>query len=190
MKGDKQKNHKPHARRVPEIYNYYVDEETNGEIYYSFETPEADYTVYFNPNEYLNRLSEYPFLLKNAYGFGFFQFIKHQAAIPKTDTKIYNTIERIIIDFYNEKVNAVLLYHCYYTDGKQSKRSKKFDRWYCASAAKDVIRKHEIDLEISTNGKYITHYIGYLISNANVAIDSVHREFENFALSFPDDNAK
>ncbi len=53
--------------------------------------------------------------------------------------------------------------------------------------AKNNIRKREIDLEILTDGEYISHYIGYLISNSNVAINSVDRDFEAFALSYPDE---
>jgi hypothetical protein len=187
MNGDKQKNHNAHMPRALESYDYYVDEENNGEKYFTFETPDAVYTVYFNPNEYKNRVADYPLLLNNTHGFGFFQFIRDGVTIPKNDIKIRRTIENIICDFYRENPNAILLYHCYYADGKQHKRSKKFERWYNESAAKNLITKHEIGLEILTGEEYITHYIGYLISNANKEIDSVHKEFETFALSFPDD---
>ena len=186
MKGGKQKDHNnTTASEVRKGYDYYVEEEANGEIYYTFETAEAEYTVYFNPNEYTNHIADYPFLLNSAYGFGFFQFTNHGVHIPKIDPNILWTIEVIICDFYNEKPNAVLLYHCYYADGKQNKRSKKFERWYRHSPKRELVKKYEIDLEILTNGTYITHYIGYLCSSANANIDIVHQEFENFALSFP-----
>jgi hypothetical protein len=115
-------------RQQPKFYDYYVDEESNGEVYYTFETPEADYTVYFNPNEYNNRITGHPSLLRNAYGFGFFQFIKQEGNIPQFDSRIKYTIEEIICDFFRSSPVAVLLYHCYYRDGRQNKRSEKFER--------------------------------------------------------------
>jgi len=188
MNGDEQKNHRRHASlRSHDSYSYAVDEEKNGEIYCSFATDECEYTVYFNPDEYRKRIADYPSLLKNAYGFGFFSFPQEGIKIPKIDSKIKHTIEQIICDFYDDNPDGVLLYHCYFADGKQHKRSKKFERWYCGSSSKEAIRKHEISLEILTNGAYVTHYIGYLCSNANKNLEHVHQEFENFGLEFRDD---
>lgn len=188
MSAETPPNHKSHAPDTGrECYSYDVDQGDDGVIYCSFTTKDADFTVYFNHNEYTNKVSEYPHLLHNAYGFGFFSFPKDGVGIPEIDSKVKHTIELIICNFYNDAPDAVLLYHCYYIDGKQHKRSMKFDRWYCGSPSKDAIRKHEINLEILTDGVYIKHYIGYLCSNANKNIDAVNQEFETFGLAFRDD---
>lgn len=164
-----------------ESYNYSVDVD-NGEIYCSFNTGECDYTVYFNPNEYNNRISLYPQLLENSFGFGFFQFPKDSTKVPAIDVKIKHTIEDIVRNFYRDFPDSILLYHCDYADGRQDKRSKKFHRWYSASEARNSIWKHEIALDILEGSEYITHYIGYLCSTENKKIENVKMEFELFAL--------
>jgi len=169
---------------MPDSYSYYLEDDGE-EIYYHFATSEAEYTVYFNPNEYIRRIEDYPFLLRNAYGFGFFQFPHNKDFIPKIDNKIKHTIEQIICDFFTSKnENAVILYHCDYTDSRQQKRSNKFNRWYADSTAKGLIKKHEIALEIGDNAEntsYTTHYIGYLCPYGNPHIELAHKEFEDFA---------
>jgi hypothetical protein len=40
-------------------------------------------------------------------------------------------------------------------------------------------------LEIFVDGTYVTHYIGYLCSEAITDIEAIQLEFENFVLSLP-----
>ena len=105
--------------------------------------------------------------------------------MPKIDSKIKRTIEAIICDFYKDKPEGVLLYHCDYTDGRQDKRSKKFERWYHDSSARAQIKKHEITIVLQN--EHVTHYIGYLYSHENKNIESVQHEFESFAAELAND---
>ena len=171
---------------MPDIYSFYIEDDGE-DIYYYFTSKAATYTVYFRPNEYTSHIEEYPSLLENAFGFGFFQFPNEIGAILPVDSKIKHTIEQIICDFFSSKSKrTVLLYHCDYSDGRQGKRSNKFNRWYNDAPARVHIKKHEIAIEVrnnSENTNYTTHYIGYLCPNENPDADVVYKEFEDFAAS-------
>jgi hypothetical protein len=101
------------------IHNSYFFE-TNGGIIYE---------IKFKPTPYLfgNDVKE---ISKNLFEFAILVEYKPALKLPPRDKKIGATVVAIFIDFYFKKGNAVSIYICDSSDGKEFIRKKKFDQWF------------------------------------------------------------
>jgi hypothetical protein len=140
--------------------------------------------VYFDPDQYNDFVINYPTLLNCSYGFGFHPLSASVTESQKTDEKLRNTVLKIILDFLeNQKKEAVLLYHCDHSDGKQAARHRKFNQWHNCFPDNHRVIRETIELEkISQDGKSEKYYMGYITMKDNSNSISVKSEFENFAI--------
>jgi hypothetical protein len=97
---------------------------------YSFETDLGlTYNVKFKPSDYL--IGD----VKTEYSHYLFEFVieliyNPLKRNPPLDKLVSTTIAVIIIDFYYKKNEAVSLYICDSSDGKQELRNRKFHDWF------------------------------------------------------------
>jgi hypothetical protein len=151
-------------------------------ILYAFKTSSGTlYNVYFRPNEYDKYVDNFPNLLTNYYGFGFFR-LSRVVDTPEKDPKVFITISKIITDFLStQPLDVILLYHCDHVDGKQGGRERIFSRWYEASTHKQHIIKHSVHLLLNAPNETATsYYMGYLTATTNPLLKEIQSEFDLF----------
>ena len=171
------------------FHPYQLADEENGNISYVFySTNGAVYAVSFDESGYDKYLNEYPNLFKSGYALGFFQVTLPIHKIIK-DPLLFNTIENIIEEFVTRIGNdIVLLYHCDYSDGRQSQRDKLFRDKFEKSLLKDKFAISRYELYIpETDTK---QYMGYITSINNPNIKMVELEFDACSFNLLQDNVK
>ena len=148
-------------------------------IYY-FETDLGlVYEVLFKPSPYLlgNEKSEFAEFI--------FEFIisieqNNENKTPKVDKKIGETAAAIFKDFYLKKGNAVTIYICDSSDGKQLIRKRKFDQWFNEFRTFEFTKIDELLLD--SNKTEIP--IGLIISKKNPFILQIVDAFVKIAIDY------
>ncbi|PZF72364.1 DUF6169 family protein [Taibaiella soli] len=165
-------------------YSFTVEDDVDG-LSYNFRTPVCSVVVFFNPHAYGEYLEKYTFLSKNTWGLSIFSVPHICDNHYSADVRIRNTIISIIEDFFEgQGSDSVLLYHCDSADGKQGKRSKKFERWYQNSGLTDTMEKHEIEFTVeSDSDESQQNYFGFIGVKSNPHFTEVKNEFDEFARS-------
>lgn len=167
---------------IQDFYSYIQEEDDKDVISYSFLTSHGSlYYVYFDPYQYTEHTEKYPNLLNFGYGFGFHRISRQKEWVY--DSKIGETISKIVFDFIEEYGNrVVLLYHCDFADKKQKGRDKIFHNWYENSKIKESIIKERIKInQVDNNGKEVDFFLGYLTARKNDKYKEVGNEFSIFA---------
>ncbi|MFX8473968.1 DUF6169 family protein, partial [Acinetobacter baumannii] len=71
----------------------------------------------------------YKKICKNGFLFGITKTEEFDGLIQHFDRAIKATTVDILIDFFNKNREAILIYHCDDSDGKQYKRDQNFVKW-------------------------------------------------------------
>lgn len=175
-------------------YDFIKEELEDGTIGYLFLTDNnIIYTVSFNISIYADYLNDYPCLLQNGYGLGFFpEYVTGKPDKCIHDPGISSTIEEITHDFMSSyDDNVFILFHCDSIDGKQAFRHKLFDKWYNTSRYKNEMFKHGLEVEIKTEGgESILHYIGFITKSRNKNIVLAIEELERFSVQLINHSVK
>lgn len=87
------------------------------------------YGVYFVGGEkYLGGNPNYRGYIKE---FGFDTIsANHTSEVPARDVRIKYTILAILKEYIDNNIHSSIIYVCDYSDGRQQKRSKLFNRWF------------------------------------------------------------
>lgn len=154
------------------FYSYSFTVTDDGSVYYSFSTKTGTgYRVYFYPAaDYSDYVLNYPELSNHGYIFGFTKVEPDEDKAENMDLRIKDTIRLVVLDFMNLQKNlAVLLCHCDYYDGKQSKRMRLFKQWYDEGRKASMIFMEESEIStLDENGNVSSrNFLGYLIAENN-----------------------
>jgi hypothetical protein len=150
---------------------------------YFFETKDGVvYEVNFKPTPYLfgeekTKLSEYIF------EFSILVEYNPNTKLPAVDKKIGITSASIFSDFYSKKGNAVSIYICDSSDGKQAIRKRKFDQWFSQYNSTDFLKIDETLIDI--NKKRFP--IALILTKSNPYRTEIIDSFVNLVL-FNNDN--
>lgn len=158
-------------------YEYKLFDDEDGELSYTFESVNgALYSVTFDVREYNDYTERYPHLFNFGHALSFFRMTR-PIQKSKLDERIEHTIGKIISDFFTDNGNeAVLLFHCDFSDKRQKCRDHLFTQWYSNSPEKNNYFRERVGATVfETN---VTHYMGFLtpMNNPNLAL--VQLEFD------------
>ncbi len=159
---------------------YSFSRESEGScITYQFETSNnIAYSVYFCSDNYNDYFKNYPYLLNNAFDFGFFP-VPHPQDNKYHDPKVFSTILNIVKDFIEFKGdNIELLFHCFDEDDRQHFRGRLFNIWANNSESIKLLKSKIIEVK-DENG--ISHFIGYSVLDKNKQMNTIELEFESFS---------
>lgn len=159
----------------------YLSEESSGAIAYLFQTKtDTRYRVFFYPvADYNQYFENCPYTLQHGYIFGIAKGDPHEDKKEPFDKCIKNTVEKVVIDFFESYGNTSFLIYNYESyDEKQRKRSLCFDRWYNSSDYSSKLEKVETVIESpNKDGEISIDYIGLIIMKDNVYIEQAMAEF-------------
>lgn len=166
------------------FYSYQREEIDLFSFSYTFITGRnVIYSVSIDSSEYQDLLDDYPTLLKNGFGFGFYHGPESNIEKSKYDGKIATTICKIIEDHFKLcGINSVLLYFCDTSDSRQKCRHVLFERWYKNCDHKDALVKEGVEVEMPDGENTRMYYLGYIANSKNEHIDEVKEEFERFSI--------
>lgn len=157
-------------------YSFIQEEDEEGIFYYFITKDNIVYTAYFKIDEYINHVNDFPLLLQNGYAFGFRKTNLNNSK-NLSDKAVFQTIIEIMKDFFNSKERtAVLLYHCDYSDEKQTARSRLFNIW-ASTVSNNSFEKHDVEVVI---GK-ISYHLGFITSIDNPSLKDLRNEFDSFS---------
>jgi len=147
----------------------YIDDTTNS---YLFETDTGIvYQIKFKPTPYLfgdeiSDISEFifEFIIEVVYN----PFDN----LPPNDKKIGLTVVSIFKDFYLKIGNAVSVYICDSSDGKEFARKRKFDFWFSLYNNETFVKIDEVIIDEKKNIFPISLIISKLNPNRGVIIDA------------------
>lgn len=113
------------------------------------------YGVYFVGGEkYLRGNPNYRGYIKE---FGFDTIsANHTSEVPTRDVRIKYTILAILKEYIDNNIHSSIIYVCDYSDGRQQKRSKLFNRWFDDAENSEYkpdvsITKYIIPVDVETN---------------------------------------
>lgn len=142
------------------------------------------YRVYFTAGEYLfGENPEYHGHIKE-FGFGPMPVGKIVASALERDIKIKYTILAILKEYIEDNIHVSIIYVCDYTDGRQRKRSKLFNRWFDEAERSEYkpdapIKRYTASVEVEdVNGEIVITEM--VLLNLNTCRYS--REFANYFL--------
>ena len=157
-------------------YSFIREEDEEGIFYYFITENNLVYTAYFKIDEYTNHINDFPLLLQNGYAFGFRRTNLNNSK-SVNDRKVFHTIVEIMKDFFSSAgEDAILLYHCDYSDQKQTARSRLFDIWD-RMVSSDKFEKYNIEVVIEKN----SYHLGFITSIENPSLEDLKNEFDNFS---------
>ena len=139
---------------------------------YLFETNSGVvYQIKFKPTPYLfgdekTEISKYIFefiieVVNNPY-----------SKLPPSDNKVGATVVAIFIDFYSKIGNAVSIYICDSSDGKEFIRKRKFDQWFSQFNDETFVKIDEVIIDSDKNKFPISLIISKLNPNRSKIIDA------------------
>lgn len=164
-------------------YSYIKEEIEDLSNIYSFITSQQlVYRVYFSADDYVEYLDKYPKMLHYGYAIGFYKSNTVKGVKYKQDSRVRETICKIITDFFQViGPELVLLYHCDRIDGRQGSRNAIFIKWFDGHKASIDYQKYCVKVELpKPDGNIENNYLGYIVSNANPHINEIKNEFESF----------
>lgn len=127
---------------------------------YYFETQMGlIYEIRFKPTPYLFG-NEMQTIANNVFEFGILMQFNPSLKFPSEDKKIGATVVAIFIDFYNRIGNAVSIYICDSSDGKEFIRKRKFDSWFSEFNDEIFLKIDEMILDKNNNKFPISLIIG------------------------------
>jgi hypothetical protein len=161
------------------LYNYYFEGGQNNS--YFFETKgELIYEIIFKPTPYLFELENIE-IIENTFEFSILLKYNANLKLPSNDRKIGATIVAIFMDFYSRKNNAISIYICESSDGKELVRKRKFDQWF-QEYNDDTFIKIDKNLIDKNNNKFP---VSLIISNSNPYEEQIFKAFVHLSLNNP-----
>lgn len=94
---------------------------------------------------------------------------------PVLDKRVAVTIANIVADFYKSQSEAVSLYVCDSSDGRQAARKRKFDEWFSYFNQTEFI-KHDLPVTDAKDG--ITYYNSIILKADNPHRQSIIAAFD------------
>ena len=120
-----------HQNRQSNEYTFVTKNGTTYEVYF------LDSSGYFPVD---NPITQHTFV------FGF----NTENHVPAFDIKVVNSIVQIVLDFFDQNPNSVLVYVHDQKDGKQNSRKRLFNKWFDYYADNTFI-KRDISLDASVH---------------------------------------
>jgi Family of unknown function (DUF6169) len=160
-------------------YKFYFEGGKNNS--YFFETKgEVIYDVIFKPTPYLFELDTIE-IIENTFEFSILLKYNPNSKLPSNDNKIGATVVAIFMDFYYRKNNAISVYLCETSDGKELARKKKFDQWF-QKYNDDTFIKIDKNLIDKNNNKFP---VSLIIANSNPYEEQIFKAFVHLSLNNP-----
>ena len=108
------------------------------------------YEIRFKPTPYLfgNEMQD---ISESVFEFGILLQFNPNLKSPSEDKEIGATVVAIFIDFYNKIGNAISIYICDSSDGREFTRKRKFDSWFSEFNNDIFLKIDEVILDINNN---------------------------------------
>lgn len=159
------------------FYNYYFAGGQNNS--YFFETKgEVIYEIIFKPTPYLFELENIE-KIENTFEFSILLKYNPSSKLPSNDKKIGATVVAIFMEFYSRRNNAISVYICESSDGKELARKRKFDQWF-QEYNDDTFIKVDKNLINQNNNKFP---VSLIISNSNPYEQQIFKAFVHLSLN-------
>lgn len=143
------------------VYKFLFEGGSNNSYY--FETFNGCiYEIRFKPTPYLFE-NESKEIRDNVFEFAILLEYNPDAKLPSKDKNIGATVVAVFIDFYQKIGNAVSIYICDSSDGKEFIRKRKFDAWFSEFNDETFVKVDEMITD-KKNNKYP---ISLIISKSN-----------------------
>ena len=153
------------ALNLSKPYNFLYNEADNS---YSFATVnDVRYFVYFSDGS--NYFPQYPDISSRVYLFGFLT----QSKIVPADSRVRDTIIKIVIEYFKNNTHNILLYVCDTNNQQEIHRSRKFNSWYQMVPNSGIVK---LDQVISFDNN---NYISILYHEHNPYAAEINDAFTN-----------
>lgn len=135
----------------------------------------CEYTVYFIiADHYFSSNNTFN---NNIYEFGF----RKETGRKKNDPRVQDTITNVLIQFFNQNKEGVLIYNCDTSDQVEQARKNLFDQWYKEAEIENLVKLDESIWIKSKDSKYNKEILISIIFN------NEHQFSNDIKKSFYDD---